>query len=310
MTDREVNLVKLHDPLFEEHFIELYVYQLQNLHPTVNGNKWFKLKYNLEEAKRLKHTTIVTFGGAWSNHIYATAASCKELGYKSIGVIRGERPGQLNSCLQFAESCGMHLHFIDRENYRKKESVDFQENLRKQFGEFYLIPEGGANALGVKGCREIMDKVGTFDYVCCACGTGATIAGLTLSLTEKQQAIGFSALKGGGFLVEEIEKFRGLYLQHVGTTSPLPSLTEKEKNRKEVEIIVDYHFGGYAKVNSLLTDFVKAFEKQHHIALDYVYTAKMMFGLYDLIRKNHFKPGSKIIALHTGGMQGNKGFEN
>lgn len=317
MVNEHPPIVKLSDPLFTEHGVELFVYQLYHTHPTISGNKWFKLKYNLQEAKRLGVNTILTFGGAYSNHIHATAAACKEFGLKSISIIRGERSGTLNSTLTFAESCGMQLHFIDRETYKSKNTEAFVEKLRQQFGKFYLIPEGGSNLLGVKGCTEIMEagswrlEVGKedFDFVCCACGTGATLAGITLSLKSNQKALGFSVLKGGEFLHKEVGKFMMEYNQ---INTPLPTLKLRQTNpltKGDYNINIDYHFGGYAKVTPQLIEFAKKFEKQHKIPLDYIYTAKMFFGLYDLIHKKDFKKGSKIIALHTGGLQGNKGFK-
>jgi 1-aminocyclopropane-1-carboxylate deaminase len=326
MINERPPIIKLNDPELDQAGVELFVHQLYLIHPTIGGNKWFKLKYNLQEAKRLGLNTILTFGGAYSNHIYATAAACKEFGFRSIGVIRGERT-ELNSTLTFAESCGMTLHFVDRETYRNKHTDIFIENIKQQFGEFYLIPEGGSNLLGVKGCMEIMNGARDkgqgageiaseeFDYVCCACGTGATLAGVSLSLKPHQQAIGFSALKGGGFLEGEVEKFRDGFLEKKPPRLFEPSLqgghsrglSELLLRGGDFKINTDYHFGGYAKTTPELIEFAKAFEKQHNIPLDYVYTVKMFFGLYDLIRKGYFKKGSKIIALHTGGLQGNQG---
>lgn len=320
-------IIKLNDPEFAKHGVELFVYQLYLTHPTISGNKWFKLKYNLQEAKRLGLNTILTFGGAYSNHIYATAAACKEFGFSSIGIIRGERSPKLNSTLTFSESCGMQLHFIDRDKYRDKTNEAFVEKLKQQFGAFYLIPEGGSSLLGVKGCLEIMEhgrwkmedgnikgrkaeeagrrtegerggiKDKDFEYVCCACGTGATLAGITLSLKPHQQAIGFSALKGGEFLKDEVDRYLIEYQNKFSLVQNIPG--------GNFCINADYHFGGYAKVSPQLIEFAKDFEARHTIPLDYTYTAKMFFGIHDLICKNYFKSGSKIIALHTGGLQGN-----
>ncbi len=283
-------LIELNDPLFTQYGVELFLYPLYLNHPTISGNKWFKLKYNLQEAKKLGQKTILTFGGAWSNHIYATAAACKEFGFSSIGIIRGEPTPELNSVLTFAENCGMQLHFIDRTSYKNKESQVFIRNLHQQFGEFYLVPEGGSNFPGVKGCMEIMNNIGDFNYVCCSCGTGATLAGITLSLKPDQKAIGFSALKGGEFLKEEVNRFRK------------EQKLEMKSAEEQFIIQTNYHFGGYAKSTSELIDFVKHFERQHTIPLDRVYTSKMMFGIYDLIGKGFFQKGEKIIAVHTGGV--------
>lgn len=313
-------VIKLFDPELDQHGVELFVYKLYLTHPTISGNKWFKLKYNLREAKQLRLNTILTFGGAYSNHIHATAAACKEYGLKSIGIIRGERNDPLNPTLTFAESCGMRLYFIDRESYRNKNTDAFIEKLKAEFGTFYLVPEGGSNLLGVKGCVEIMGTVkwsgdegrGTsedFNYVCCACGTGATLAGITLSLKPHQKVIGFSALKNGVFLEEEVKMFITEYNKNIHRFFE-PRLSRGEtKTIADFSIQTDYHFGGYAKVTPQLIKFASNFEKQHDIPLDYVYTAKMLFGLFDQIKKGYFKKGSKIIAIHTGGLQGNEGFQ-
>ncbi|MCC6689995.1 MAG: 1-aminocyclopropane-1-carboxylate deaminase/D-cysteine desulfhydrase [Bacteroidia bacterium] len=286
-------IVKLNIPELD---VELFVYQLYLTHPQISGNKWFKLKYNLQEARHLAHDTILTFGGAYSNHIYSTAAACKEFGFKSIGIIRGERPAELNPTLTFAESCGMVLHFVSRKDYREKHTAIFIEQLKKQFGNFYLVPEGGSNILGVKGCTEIARGANEidFNYLCCACGTGATLAGISLSLKPQQQAIGFSILKGGDFLLDEVKKFRMEYVKKHSALQPA------ENN---FSINTDYHFGGYAKSTSQLLQFVNEFEKQHNIPLDLVYTGKMFFGLLELVKKKYFKKGSKVLAIHTGGLR-------
>ncbi|MBI2269978.1 MAG: 1-aminocyclopropane-1-carboxylate deaminase/D-cysteine desulfhydrase [Bacteroidetes bacterium] len=307
-------IIKLNDPILNKQGAELFVCKLYLTHPTISGNKWFKLKYNLQEAKRLGLNTILTFGGAYSNHIHATAAACKEYGLKSIGIIRGERSNPLNSTLTFAESCGMQLYFIDRGVYRNKNTDAFIEKLKTEFGAFYLVPEGGSNLLGVTGCVEIMGNVKAardegqrtiedFNYVCCACGTGATLAGITLSLKPHQKALGFSVLKGGEFLKEGVQLFIDEYNKNT------PRLSGLIPSTSEYGIETNYHFGGYAKVTPQLFEFASNFEKQHNIPLDYVYTSKMFFGLFDLIKKGYFNKGSRIIAIHTGGLQGNKGFQ-
>ncbi len=259
-------------------------------HSFVCGNKWWKLKYNLQEAHQLKKDTLLTFGGAYSNHIYATAAAAKELGLKSIGIIRGEKAKPLNHTLAFAESCGMNLHYISREAYRKKTEPDFMEQLRNQFGDFYLIPEGGTNELAVKGVAEFAStliKEVDFDYLCLPVGTGGTMAGLVRGFSGRKKVLGFSALKGGGFLNDEVKTVSG---------NPFDNW----------KIIEDYHFGGYAKSTSELINFIKEMDGQYCLPLDRVYTSKMMFGVFDLIRKGFFEKGSTVLMLHTGGLQGRK----
>ena len=280
--------------------------RLDRIHPRISGNKWYKLKYNLEEAKGQNKNTLLTFGGAYSNHITATAAAGKEYGFKTIGIIRGEelqtppRPSPLgrekNQTLGFAKECGMQLHFVSREDYRKKDSAEFISKLTEQFGDFYLLPEGGTNELAVKGCSEIISLIDIpFDYVCCPVGTGGTLAGIISSLKGDQKAIGFSVLKGGEFLKIEIKKL---------LTSPFhPSKGELNTN---------YHFGGYGKYSPQLLKFIEDFEQQNSgstslttsIPLEQVYTGKMMFGIYDLIGKGYFPKNTTVIAIHTGGLQG------
>lgn len=300
---------KIELPFLEEKEIELYLKRDDLIHEVVSGNKWRKLKYNLEFAKNNKKT-ILTFGGAFSNHIIATAFACKENGLKSIGIIRGDDPsvlrtsplgkgrnGKLNETLKEAQDYGMQLHFITREEYKHKEEKEFIQELKNKFGEFYLIEEGGANRLGIEGCKEILqEEKETYDYITCAAGTGTTLTGLLLSLRENEKLLGFPALKGGEFLKEVIEK-------NISEFYP----TEKSKI-SSLELICDYHFGGYAKVNDELKNFVSNFYKQTEIQLDLIYNGKMMLGLFDLIQKDHFPKKSRILAIHTGGVQGNRGF--
>lgn len=259
------------------------------IHPYISGNKYRKLKYNLIEAKRLNKKVLTTFGGAFSNHIAAVASAGKEFGFKTIGIIRGEElksKATLNSTLSFAQSCGMILQFISREKYRCKTDAIYVSELKNEFGDFYLIPEGGTNALAVKGCEEILtDADKDYDYICCSVGTGGTISGLINSALPHQKIIGFPALKGD-FLSEEITKFA------------------KNKNW---ELNTNYNFGGYAKINDDLIDFINQFKGAHSIPLDPIYTGKMMFGIYDLIDKGYFPKESKILAIHTGGLQGIEG---
>lgn len=277
---------EIQHPLLKEAKVRLLIKREDLNHPIVSGNKWWKLKYNLDEAVRLQHKTILTFGGAYSNHIYATAAAAHELNLKSIGIIRGEETLPLNPTLAFASRMNMKLHYVDRETYRNKNSPEFIRQLQNTYGDFYMIPEGGSNRLAVKGVREFAQQLNVdFDYACCAVGTGGTLAGLITGLDIQRQIIGFSSLKGGDFLKQDVEHY-------VGTS------------QSNWRIETNYHFGGYGKQNQLLLDFIRDFESQHHIPLDQVYTGKMMFGIFDLIQKKYFKEGSTILAIHSGGLQG------
>ena len=270
--------------------IELYIKREDKLHPIISGNKFRKLKYNIQEAKRLGHTTLLTFGGAFSNHILAVAGAGAEFGFKTIGIIRGEELESKineNPTLAKTQELGMQFHFVSRTAYRDKESSSFISFLCEKFGNFYLVPEGGTNDLAIKGCEEILtsEDKSYFTHIACAVGTGGTISGLINSSTEKQQLIGFSSLKGA-FLSEVIRNF--------------VSITNWSIND-------NYHFGGYGKVTDELIQFLNSFYSQTAIPLDPVYTGKMVFGVLDLIEKEYFPENSKILMIHTGGLQGIKG---
>lgn len=269
--------------------VALYLKREDSIHVFVSGNKYRKLKYNIEEAKNLGFTTLLTFGGAYSNHIAAVAFAGKTFGFKTIGIIRGEELESKidnNPTLAFAKQCGMQFKFVSRESFRLKNTNSFTEVLKKEFGNFYLIPEGGTNKLAIKGCEEILTEAdNTFNFICTSVGTGGTISGLINCSQPSQQILGFPALKGS-FLQEDISKF---------------------VSKKNWSLNTDYHFGGYAKVNAELVHFINNLKKEQDIQLDPVYTGKMMFGIFDLIEKGYFPKGSKILAIHTGGLQGIKG---
>lgn len=259
------------------------------IHPFISGNKFRKLKYNILEAKSLNYKSLLTFGGAYSNHIAATAFAGRENGVKTIGIIRGEElESQIerNPTLRFAQSCGMNFKFISRQDYRRKTEDGFIETLKSQFGDFYILPEGGTNTLAVKGCEEILKKEDArFNFICCCVGTGGTISGLINSSKKHQKILGFPALKGD-FLSEDIRKFA------------------KQDNW---ELINDYHFGGYGKIKPELITFINKFKSDYGIPLDPIYTGKMMYGIFDMIEKEFFSKGSKILVIHTGGLQGIEG---
>lgn len=269
--------------------ISLTIKREDLIHPFISGNKYRKLKYNLLQAKAENQETLLTFGGAFSNHIAAVAYAGKESGFKTIGIIRGEElidKIESNPTLKFAQENGMQFEFVSREDYRLKSETDFLDNLRKKFGSFYLVPEGGTNELAVRGCEEILTpEDAEFNYVCCAVGTGGTISGISNSALPNQKVLGFPALKGD-FLQDEIRIFA---------------------KKHNWELITDYHFGGYGKVNSELITFINQFFDENHIPLDPIYTGKMVFGVIDLIKKNYFPANSKILLIHTGGLQGIKG---
>jgi 1-aminocyclopropane-1-carboxylate deaminase len=285
LTYNQTPILELKDSLLQEANVRLLIKCEYLNHPLVSGNKWWKLKYNLVEAARLGKKRLLTFGGAYSNHIYATAATANELGFELVGIIRGEETLPLNSTLAFAKGKGMQLHYVTREDYRKKTEPDFQKKLTDLFGDFYLIPEGGTNELAVKGCEEFgkqLNREVEFDYLCLPVGTGGTIAGMISGFDAEKKIIGFPALKGAQFLEREIRTY-----------------TDKEN----WQLMYDYHFGGYAKSKKELTDFMEQFERAHNIPLDPIYTAKMMFGIFDLVKQGFFKRGSTLLIVHTGGLQ-------
>ncbi len=261
------------------------------LHPHISGNKYRKLKYNLEQASKEGKDRILTFGGAFSNHIAATAAAGNELGFRTIGIIRGDElaknfPDSIreNPTLQFAVKMGMELHFTDRKTYRMKDQPAYIESLKKSFGDFYLVPQGGTNELAVKGTQEILDENDKeFDYICSAVGTGGTIAGIINAVHPEQKVLGFPALKGD-FLYRDIGSF--------------------VHNRAVQWKLYPYHFGGFAKINDELIEFINDFKEQTNIQLDPVYTGKMLYGIVDLLKKGTLPRQARILAVHTGGLQG------
>ncbi|MRX67087.1 1-aminocyclopropane-1-carboxylate deaminase [Flavobacterium resistens] len=281
------------NPVFNQHIsidfpndISLTIKREDLIHPFVSGNKFRKLKYNLLQAKAQKKDILLTFGGAFSNHIAAVAFAGKEQGFKTIGIIRGDElfdKIEENPTLKFAQENGMQFEFVSREEYRLKNEDFFIEKLKDKFGDFYLVPEGGTNELAVKGCEEILtNEDSVFDYVCCAVGTGGTISGLINSALPNQKILGFPALKGD-FLNDEIRIFA---------------------KKDNWDLISDYHFGGYGKINLELIEFINAFFEETKVPLDPIYTGKMVFGVIDLISKNYFPAHSKILLIHTGGLQG------
>ena len=269
--------------------ISLYIKREDLIHPFVSGNKFRKLKYNLLQAKAENHDTLLTFGGAFSNHIAAVAYAGQEQGFKTIGIIRGDELRDKiseNPTLTFAQNCGMQFEFVTREQYRLKNDISFLEKLKENFSRFYHIPEGGTNALAIKGCQEILTEGDVdFDFVCCSIGTGGTISGIINTILPHQKVLGFPSLKGD-FLKDEIRNF---------------------VQNQNWELITDYHFGGYGKVNEELIAFINQFYNENKIPIDPIYTGKMVFGVIDLIHKNYFPAKSKILLIHTGGIQGIQG---
>ncbi|NNG81393.1 pyridoxal-phosphate dependent enzyme [Acinetobacter sp. ANC 5378] len=266
--------------------VSVTVKRLDQIHPQISGNKFFKLKYNFLEAQERGLNKVLTFGGAYSNHIAATAYAAHLFGFKSVGIIRGEELAAkaLNSTLATAQQFSMQLHFVSREQYRLKDQHEYLATLNQQFPEYFIIPEGGTNPLAIQGCKEILntEDLQNYDVICCAVGTGGTISGIIEASAEHQTILGFSALKGD-FLQHDVKQW---------TT------------KQNWKIIDTYCCGGYAKTTPELLQSMQSFETEHNIPLEQVYTAKMMVGLFDLIEQNYFPRGSRILVIHTGGLQG------
>lgn len=286
-------LTEIFDTVLDEKQIRVFVKREDLTDEFISGNKFYKLKYNLIEAQKLGYNTLLTFGGAFSNHIHATAYAGKKYGLKTIGVIRGEEHLPLNPTLSSAQEFGMTIEYISRSSYRNKYDENLIESLISKFGDFYLVPEGGSNALAIKGVAEIIPSLDIkFDFICSACGTGGTLAGLILGLDSKSYVLGFSTLKGGSFLYQNIKRLLSEY---------------KKETLTNWQIHLDYHFGGYAKINKELIDFCYDFKYKHKIEIEPIYTGKMFYGIFDLIKKDYFPKYSTIVAVHTGGLQGLNG---
>jgi 1-aminocyclopropane-1-carboxylate deaminase len=270
--------------------VQVYVKRDDLIHPEISGNKWRKLKYNLMDAHQQRYESLLTFGGAYSNHLYAVAAAGSKLGFRTIGIVRGEeRADLLTSTLQFCKDRGMHLHRVSRTEYRQRHDDAYQRSLAERFGNPYLIPEGGTTTLALKGHRELVAEIGAQlhtmpDYFAVAAGTGGTAAGI---LSAGANVLAFSALKGANFLRDDID-----------------NLLVADEGRGELTLFNDYHFGGYARWDESLVGFIRDFRLKHAIQLEQVYTAKMFYGLFDQIKKGYFASGTTIVAVHTGGLQG------
>jgi 1-aminocyclopropane-1-carboxylate deaminase/D-cysteine desulfhydrase-like pyridoxal-dependent ACC family enzyme len=275
---------------FADKAIEVDVLRLDKIHPVVSGNKWFKLKNYMRDAAEKQYKTIITFGGAYSNHIVATAYAAKQSGFKSIGIIRGERSVEPSHTLTMAGEYGMKLRFINRRLYRELHSSDLPHEWLQKYPEAYFIPEGGQGLPGIRGCEEILDltQKSKYTHICCAIGTGAMYTGLVNASEPGQYIIGISVLRGMTDLVQKFQRY----------------LNDSQKIN-HCQIQYDYHFGGYAKRKPELIDFMNRLYADSGIPTDFVYTAKMFFAAADLATKNHFLPESKLLLIHSGGLQGN-----
>ena len=282
------------DILLEEREVALSVVRLDKLHPVISGNKLFKLHYFLKDTLPQSTAEIVTFGGAFSNHLVATAFACKQLQLSCTGIVRGERASQLAHTLMQCLAYDMKLKFISRAEYDKKDQDNFIETIKSVYKNCIIIPEGGFHFLGAKGAAEIMNFVPQeTTHICCAVGTATTLSGLLTGLKNEQQLIAFPVIKNMHDIAERIE-----------------FLTGNSYHTNQLKIMSDYHFGGYAKKTQPLIDFMNLLFDKHQLPTDFVYTAKMMFGIFNMIKNNVFEKGSKIVCIHTGGLQGNLSLGN
>jgi 1-aminocyclopropane-1-carboxylate deaminase len=272
LSTENIPLAEVSNALITEKRIKLFIKRDDLIHQYISGNKWRKLKYNVEEMKRQDKSIVLTFGGAG-----------EKFGFDTIGIIRGDNLPERNPVLKKAEALGMKLYFVSREKYRQKHTEEFISELQKQFGDFYLVPEGGANEFGVRGCEEIAPEIHiNYTHICCCCGTGTTLAGISRALPADKKIIGFCVHSG----VESVEE----------------SINAWTSNAKNYVLNNDYHFGGYAKTCNELKLFAKKFSYETGTPVEQVYTAKMFYGIFDLAEKNYFPEGSIIVALHSGGI--------
>lgn len=282
-------LTKINDPWLEQYQIELYMKRDDLLHPVISGNKWRKLKYSLDHALSLGSDTLVSMGGIYSNHLHALAYVGQALGLKTIGLVRGEQPRVLTPTLSDIKRWGMELVFVSRTDYRLLRRHKKYDNLPGLKPGQYWLPEGGATNLALQGVSELVTEISIpYDSFCVPCGTGATLAGVIEGVPESVSVLGFAAFKSANFLISDVEVLLS-------------------QSRHNWQINLDYHFGGFAKINAELSVFIKEFESKSAVPLEPIYTGKMIYGVYELIKKHYFRPGQRIIALHTGGLQGNRG---
>jgi 1-aminocyclopropane-1-carboxylate deaminase len=284
-------------PGTERQGVRVLLWRDDLLNPALPGNKARKLKYNLLAAGEQGHHTLLTFGGAYSNHLAAVAAAGRQQEFSTIGLVRGEETLPLNPTLRQCQLDGMRLHYLDRTAYRRKEDPAFLLEMQAQFGPAYVLPEGGTNALALRGMAELVGDIRAdtdFDTLAVCVGTGGTLAGILLGLAGEKQAVGIAALKGGADLVTDINHHTQ---QAVGVTF------------SNYTVQTGYHFGGYARYSAPLLQFIREFQAQHGVLLDPIYTGKLLFGVLDLVDRGHFQPGSTVVAVHTGGLQAWAGWE-
>lgn len=284
-------LQRLSDPIFDKHKLNVYLKRDDLIHPEISGNKWRKLKYNLLEAQRRKKTTLVSFGGAYSNHIHALAHAGKMFNLNTVGIIRGEYDPN-NPTLKQAEAAGMRLQFVSRLEYRDRHKTDYQNNIIQQYSNSMLIPEGGSNKYALEGIEELVKEIPVekSNIIACPCGSGGTSAGILRTINSSQRILSIPVLKNAEYLKDEI-------------------CTLANKNDQQLDFPTQFHQGGYGKINPKLLSFIDSFYKMHQVKLEPIYSGKMMMAIYQLIEEGYFKPNTSITIIHTGGLQGLSGLK-
>lgn len=276
--------------------LQTFVVRDDLIHQAISGNKWRKLKYNLEKAKNENFKTILTFGGAFSNHLFAVATAGKIYDFETIAFVRGEEYEHLNPTLEYAKLSGMSIYYINRETYRNRNNPNFQQELAKNFKKPFIVPEGGSNHFALKGVAEIYKLIPfTPNYVFSAVGSGGTLAGLIDGAEKSTKIIGITAIKNGSYMKEIIKNFISY---------------NSENEKKFWSLFTDFHFGGFAKIDRKLVDFANKFQQINGFEIDFIYTAKMFYAIWELAKQNYFCKTDKIVAIHTGGLQGNVGMQN
>ncbi|MCF2857508.1 pyridoxal-phosphate dependent enzyme [Pseudoalteromonas sp. SMS1] len=278
---------RINHPLLRDKKVTLLVKRDDLLHPTVQGNKWRKLKYNLIELKRLNRSAILTFGGPFSNHLYATAMASKLFNIPAHIIVRGPHLDMQNPTLRFAKACGVNLHAVTRLEYRQRSDNAYLQDLATQFPNTYIVPEGGSNQFALQGCKELALSLPNADYVCCAVGSGGTLAGILSGLPTSTQALGMCVLKGAEYLSQEVCR-----------------LNPNAASQQNWQLMHQFHDGGYGKFSDAQWAFCQQMKQDHALPLEPIYTGKMMFGLWQLIEQSYFPEHSTIVAIHTGGLQG------
>jgi len=289
-------LQPLHHPLFTKHNVVVQVKRDDNIHPTISGNKWRKLKYNLEHVLRSKDINgVLSFGGSYSNHIHALAFACFQKGIPCVGFIRGEQQYANNYTLTWAKYWGMELHFIDRKTYSRRHDIDYLTELQRQYPNYFIVPEGGSNTLAIKGVAEIiteLNKQTDYDTLITPVGSGGTLAGLITgdlnSNVNLHKLLGIAVLKEADYLTNTINKL-------------LPGPVKLHDNW---QLLTNFHRGGYAKFSQLDANRILEFNRITSVDFEPVYSGKMLLAFIDLLEQGYFAKGERIILLHTGGMQG------